>query len=129
MKINHATWLRAVCLALMVSGAGCARSSADEPAAHKPDAEQIIKVSAKKFDFTPETIVLHRGVPVTLELTSLDRKHGFAAPELGIRVDVKPGAPTRVRIRPDKTGTFAFHCDVFCGDGHESMSGQIVVEP
>lgn len=129
MKTNYATWLQGVCLALTVIGAGCARSSANEPADHKHDAEQTIKVSAKKFDFSPEKIVLHKGVPVTLELTALDRKHGFAVPELGIRVDVKPGAPTRVRIVPDQTGTFPFHCDVFCGDGHESMSGQIVVEP
>jgi cytochrome c oxidase subunit 2 len=34
-----------------------------------------------------------------------------------------------VRIVPDKAGTFAFHCDVFCGDGHEGMTGEIVVEP
>lgn len=129
MKTNHATWLRGALLALAVSGAGCARSSANEPADHKQQAEQIVKVSAKKFDFSPEKIVLHKGVPVTLELTSLDRKHGFAVPELGIRVDVKPGAPTRVRIVPEKAGTFPFHCDVFCGDGHESMAGEIVVEP
>jgi cytochrome c oxidase subunit 2 len=102
---------------------GCARSSAKEPA------EQTIKVTAKKFEFTPDKIVLHKGVPVTLELTSLDRKHGFSAPELGVAVDVKPNEATRVRIVPDKTGTFGFHCHVFCGDGHESMSGQIVVVP
>jgi heme/copper-type cytochrome/quinol oxidase subunit 2 len=25
------------------------------------------------------------------------------------------------------TGTFVFHCDVFCGSGHEEMAGRIVV--
>ncbi|HZS40394.1 MAG TPA: cupredoxin domain-containing protein [Polyangia bacterium] len=101
----------------------CARPSAKEPG------EQVIKVTAKKFEFSPEKIVLKKGVPVTLELTTLDRKHGFAVPELGIRAEIKPNETTRVRIVPDKVGTFAFHCDVFCGDGHEGMSGQIVVEP
>ena len=28
---------------------------------------------------------------------------------------------------PDKTGKFTFSCDVFCGDGHEEMTGTIVV--
>jgi cytochrome c oxidase subunit II len=100
-----------------------ARPSAKEPS------EQTIKVTAKKFEFSPEKIVLKKGVPVTLELTSLDRKHGFAVPELGIRVEIKPNETARVHIVPDKAGTFMFHCDVFCGDGHEGMSGQIVVEP
>ena len=101
----------------------CASVSAKEPS------EQTIKVTAKKFEFSPDKIVLKKGVPVTLELTSLDRKHGFAVPELGIRTEVKPNEIARVRLVPDKVGTFSFHCDVFCGDGHEGMSGQIVVEP
>jgi cytochrome c oxidase subunit II len=101
----------------------CLRSSAKEPA------EQTIRVTAKKFAFSPEKIVLHKGVPVTIELVSLDRKHGFAVPELGIRIDVKPNETAHVRVVPDKVGSFTFRCDVFCGDGHEDMSGQIVVEP
>jgi cytochrome c oxidase subunit 2 len=28
---------------------------------------------------------------------------------------------------PDKTGTFTFLCDVFCGSGHEDMSGTLIV--
>jgi cytochrome c oxidase subunit 2 len=27
------------------------------------------------------------------------------------------------------SGTFPFHCDVFCGEGHEEMTGEIVVAP
>jgi len=28
---------------------------------------------------------------------------------------------------PDKTGTFTFVCDIFCGTGHEEMDGTIEV--
>jgi cytochrome c oxidase subunit 2 len=28
---------------------------------------------------------------------------------------------------PDKVGTFPFHCDIFCGEGHEDMTGKFVV--
>ena len=87
-----------------------------------------ISVMARKFDFTPDTIKVKVGQPVTLVLTSFDRIHGFKMPEFGIRTDIIPDQETRVTITPQKTGTFAFFCDVFCGDGHEDMGGTLVVE-
>ena len=93
-----------------------------------PDgAEQVVRMTAKKFEYTPSQITLKKGVPVVLEITALDRDHGFKVPELGVRADLKSGQVTRVRIVPDRTGTFEFRCDVFCGSGHEDMSGEIVV--
>ena len=89
--------------------------------------EQVIHLTAKKFEYTPSEITLKRGVPVVLEITSIDRDHGFKVPELGIRADVKPGETTRVRIVPDRIGRFEFRCDVFCGSGHEDMAGELVV--
>ena len=91
--------------------------------------EQVIKVTAEKFRYQPSTIELKLGVPVVLEFTTLDRRHGFAVPDLKIDETIEPGKVTRVRIVPDKAGTFEFHCFVFCGSGHEEMSGQIVVKP
>ena len=93
-----------------------------------PDgAEQVVRMTAKKFEYTPSQITLKKGVPVVLEITALDRDHGFKVPELGVRADLKSGQVTRVRIVPDRTGTFEFRCDVFCGSGHEDMSGEITV--
>jgi len=89
--------------------------------------EQIIRITAKKFAYSPSQIVLKKGDPVVLELTSQDREHGFRQEELGIRVDVKPGETARVRLVPQQTGSFAFACDVFCGSGHEEMAGEIAV--
>jgi cytochrome c oxidase subunit II len=90
-------------------------------------AEQVVHMTAKRFEYTPSQITLKKGVPVVLEVTALDRDHGFKVPELGVRADLKSGQVTRVRIVPDRTGTFEFRCDVFCGSGHEDMSGEIVV--
>src|SRR5689334_9686088 len=98
-------------------------ASAKAPAS----AEQVIHLTAKKFEYTPNEITLKKGVPVTIEITSLDRDHGFKIPELGVRADVKPGETTRVRIVPDRVGRFEFRCDVFCGSGHEDMAGEFVV--
>ena len=90
-------------------------------------AEQVVHMTAKKFEYTPSAITLKKGVPVILEITALDRDHGFKIPALGVRADLKSGQVTRVRIVPDRTGTFKFRCDVFCGSGHEDMTGEIVV--
>lgn len=95
-------------------------------AATAPD-EKIIAVSAMKFEFLPPTIRLKKGEPVILELSSLDRTHGFKVPDLGIRADVLPDTTVRVRVVPDKLGRFTFACDNFCGEGHEDMEGVIVV--
>ena len=91
--------------------------------------ERVIQLTAERFKFTPEIIHLKAGEPVVLEITSLDRKHGFAVPELSIDETVGAGKATRVRIVPAKAGKYDFHCSVFCGSGHEEMAGQIVVDP
>jgi cytochrome c oxidase subunit 2 len=89
--------------------------------------ERVIRITAKRFEYDPAEIVLKRGEPVVLELTSLDRDHGFKSEELGLRADVKPGQVTRIRLVPEQVGRFPFACDVFCGDGHEDMTGEIDV--
>ena len=90
-------------------------------------AEQVIKITAKKFDYTPNQITLKKGVPVVLEFTTTDVLMGFNVPDLNARTDIVPGQVARVRIVPDKAGTFAFFCDIFCGSGHENMTGTITV--
>jgi cytochrome c oxidase subunit 2 len=52
---------------------------------------------------------------------------GFYAKELNASAEIVPGKVTPLRLVPDKTGSFDFICDVFCGDGHEDMGGKIHV--
>ena len=90
-------------------------------------APKSVRISAKKFSYTPSEVTLRKGEAVVLELVSEDRVHGFKLPAFGIRTDVRPNEVTRVPLTPDKTGTFTFACDVFCGDGHDDMAGTLVV--
>lgn len=101
-------------------GAGAARVAAQP-------AEQVIKITAKKFDYAPNQITLKKGVPVVLEFTTADVLMGFNVPDLGARADIIPGKVVRLRIVPDKLGSFTFFCDIFCGSGHEDMTGSITV--
>ncbi len=91
------------------------------------EAEQVIKITAKRYEYNPNMITVKKGIPVALEFTSLDRLHGFSCPGLAIRTDIAPGKVTTLRFVPQKAGTFPFHCDNFCGSGHEGMTGTIVV--
>jgi 3',5'-cyclic AMP phosphodiesterase CpdA len=88
----------------------------------------VVAITAKKFEFLPAKVTLKLGVPVILELTSLDVDHGFSCPDLNIRADVHAGKYSQIRFTPQKAGSFSFLCDVFCGEGHEGMTGTITVE-
>ena len=107
------------CAVIVVCGSANSRMAAS--------GETTVKLTAKKFEYSPARITVKKGSSVSLELTSEDRKHGFNLPDFKVRADVKPGSVTRVSFAPDKTGTFTFSCDVFCGSGHEDMSGTLVV--
>jgi cytochrome c oxidase subunit 2 len=89
--------------------------------------EVVVKIVAKKFEYSPDIITLKVGQPVVLELISMDVTMGFSAFDLGLRTDIVPEKVTRLHFTPDKVGRFLFSCDVFCGSGHEDMSGVIVV--
>jgi len=89
--------------------------------------EKVIKITAKRFDYTPGKLTLKKGEPVILELSTSDVLMGFNLPDFNVRADVVPDKVIRVRFVPDKTGTFTFLCDVFCGTKHEEMNGTITV--
>lgn len=91
------------------------------------DTDTVIKLTAKKFEFSPAEITVKKGKRVVLEIASQDVRHGFNLPDFAIRTDIKPGSANRISFTPDKPGRFAFNCDVFCGGGHEDMSGTLIV--
>jgi cytochrome c oxidase subunit 2 len=98
-------------------------------AADQAEQPQVIKITAKKFEYSPNEIRIKAGVPVVFEFTSLDRVHGFTVPDLGgVRLTIEPGKVNRVTILAPKAGVYEFHCDLFCGDGHEGMTGKIIAE-
>jgi cytochrome c oxidase subunit 2 len=118
-----------MCLGLMLVACGASQASgAAEGGSAGNAATLVIQVQASRWSYDPARIVLKKNVPAVIELTSGDVHHGFNVPGLGIRADALPGQTTRVQITPKMTGTFLFHCDYYCGSGHEDMQGEIVVE-
>src|SRR5580765_5167933 len=89
--------------------------------------EKVIRIGAKRFDYTPGELTLKKGEAVILELTSQDVLMGFNLPDFNLRADAIPDKVTRIRFVPDKTGSFTFLCDIFCGSKHEEMNGRLTV--
>lgn len=98
------------------------------PVQSAPALRRIV-ISARQFEFEPSRIEMVEGEEVLLELRALDRTHGFAIFELGISVQILPGRPTLLRLKPPRAGTFTYACSVECGSGHELMNGTLVVKP
>ncbi|MGH8751573.1 MAG: cupredoxin domain-containing protein [Burkholderiales bacterium] len=113
-------WLSGAALALILLGTAAGYGNANLEA-------RVIKITARAFEYIPSEITLKKGEPVVLELTSQDLFHGFSISDLGLRADLPPGKTARVQLIPDKAGVFPFHCDNFCGIGHENMTGVITV--
>jgi cytochrome c oxidase subunit II len=95
-------------------------------ASAKPKA-RVIKVIAKKFEFIPAEIHVKRGETVTLQFSAPEVPMGFNLADFNLRADIVPGKVASIELTPDKTGTFTFLCDVFCGSGHEDMNGTLIV--
>jgi cytochrome c oxidase subunit 2 len=89
---------------------------------------RIIKITAKRFSFTPNEITLKKDEPVILELTTEDVTHGFYMKKLGIDEVIEPGKTTRINLTPRDPGRYLTICDHFCGSGHGNMNMTIVVE-
>jgi cytochrome c oxidase subunit II len=89
---------------------------------------QVVKIIAKRFDYTPREFHVKAGRPIVLEFTSTDFVHGFNMPDMNVRADLPPGRVTRVELPAGKAGSYDFLCDNFCGDGHEEMHGRMIID-
>ena len=89
--------------------------------------ERVIKMVAKKFEFVPGEVKVAKGETVVFQITAPEVPMGFNLADFNVRADVVPGKTTTVRVTPDKTGSFTFVCDIFCGSGHEDMYGTLIV--
>ena len=143
MKKNPSDLVVAVCIACCALFAGFAAHAAkgtarsgglsfaqlsDVPGAAAITA-RVIQVTAKRFEYAPSVIPVRWGDTITLSLRSADIPHGFNCPGLGLRAAITPGQKTQVRFVAAQPGTFPFFCDIFCGEGHEDMTGTIVIAP
>jgi cytochrome c oxidase subunit II len=73
--------------------------------------------------------VLHvpAGRPVRLLITSRDVIHSFFLPAFRIKQDAVPGRYTQTWFQADRAGRYEIFCAEYCGVGHSTMLGEMVV--
>ena len=89
---------------------------------------QEFSITAKKWDFAPETITVNKGDLVKITITSTDVQHGFKINAYGINEKFDKGEIKVIEFTADKEGEFPFYCSVPCGSGHSSMGGKLIVK-
>jgi cytochrome c oxidase subunit 2 len=89
---------------------------------------RVFNMVAKQFEFAPEIIKVKHGNRVILNITSADVEHGFAIDEYNINKSIPAGGGVVIEFIADKIGAFDFYCSVYCGAGHSSMRGSLIVE-
>jgi cytochrome c oxidase subunit II len=107
---------------------------------------QVIEVSAKKYEFTPNEIRIRQGTKIELKVHSEDDthglkltvypegtnrkgKHGLSFDEPNENGKVAKGADQIVDFVAQEPGTYDFKCAKLCGLGRDRMKGKLIVEP
>lgn len=89
-----------------------------------------ITLTAERFHFTPSTIEVRQGERIRLVIRSRDVLHGFRLELFGIDVEIpRSGEPVVVEVVAERPGRFPFACSLYCGRGHDGMTGVLTVLP
>ena len=109
------------------------------------DSAQVIEVTAKKYEYSPEPIHVKSGSKIQLKITAVDHDHGFSISTVpdgsnsngsdGLIFaspqecwQLKKGETTTIEFLAQTPGTYSFKCCHVCGLGHRGMKGQLVVD-
>ena len=92
----------------------------------EPPPGSDVYVLARMWSWTP-ILKLRKGVEYTLHLSSRDLNHGFNLYPMNINLQVVPDYDYALRITPDRSGDLRIVCNEFCGIGHHTMIGRMIV--
>lgn len=80
------------------------------------------------WNWNPKEITVPVGSTVTFFITSKDVMHGFMVWNTNLNIMVIPGEVSRVTITFDEPGEYPYICNEYCGIGHQTMAGKVIVE-
>jgi heme/copper-type cytochrome/quinol oxidase subunit 2 len=119
-------------LALIGAGAGATAVVAPLRAANpfrqdQAPARRDFTITAKNYAFSPDRIEVGRDERVRITIEGADQIHSFAIDEFRIARRIPPGTSAVVEFRADRTGSFAYYCNIGADPGCKAMKGTIVV--
>ena len=85
-----------------------------------------IYLMAMTYTWTP-ILQLQEGAEYILHLSALHVNHGFNLNPLNVNFQVVPGYDYGLRVTPTAAGDFRIICNEFCGIGHHTMVGRVIV--
>ncbi len=84
-------------------------------------------IVAQIWTFTPNEIRVPEGSEVTFRVASTDVVHGFLIENTQVNAMIIPGQITEVTQTFDESGEYLLICHEYCGIGHHTMWGRVVV--
>ncbi len=87
-----------------------------------------VYILAQIWTFAPSEIRVPAGSEVTFYVTSKDVQHGFRIQDTNLSFMVLPGQISKMTHRFEEPGEYVFVCHEYCGVGHHTMAGKLIVE-
>jgi len=85
-------------------------------------------ILGRTWAWEPKEIHVPVGATVTFFLTSKDVQHGFLLWNTNVNFMVLPGQVSKLTVTFDKAGEYPYICNEYCGVGHHTMAGKVIVE-
>lgn len=98
-----------------------------QPSGELVDGVRLIRMSARRYEFSPSPLVVNVGERVRILARSEDVPHSLEIEGYGVDARIDPGRETSIEFTADKAGKFVAHCDIYCGPGHHNMYTTLVV--
>jgi len=92
----------------------------------QPPAGSDVYMTAMTFQWYP-ILQLTQGQTYRLHLSALDVNHGFSLYPLNVNFQIVPGYDYALEVTPTASGDFRIICNEFCGIGHHTMVGRVIV--
>jgi cytochrome c oxidase subunit 2 len=92
----------------------------------RPPAGADVYLLGRLWQWWP-ILELEKGQSYRVHLSSVDWQHGFSLQPTNINIQVHPGFEHVLTLTPTEAGEFGIICNEFCGVGHHTMTGRIIV--
>lgn len=96
------------------------------PVVHPPPGSDIFLI-ARLWEWWP-VYELEKGQSYRLHISSLDWQHGFSLQPQNINLQIHPGYEMVLTVTPTESGELGIVCNEFCGLGHHTMLGKLIVK-
>ena len=100
----------------------------DRPSSAQTAEPRVVPIVARRFAFEPSQIEAAVGERLRLVITSADGVHGVEIKKFKIKKEVpRGGEAVTIEFTATTEGTFPILCSEYCGDGHNDMTGMLIV--